>query len=109
MMAVSIAGDPTRANDTTRFTLSSINHKPIVNLGHDTTLCLASSILLNAYDPAASSYYWWNGTVTPGYNINSTFCGGAPGHLQFLGCSNRYQHLRWKRYYRAHMDHLLWY
>lgn len=93
MMAASLTGDLIQTNDTAEFYLN-LNHAPIVNLGHDTTLCSNETILLDAGNPGAT-YSWWNGSSTSTHLVDSTFVGGV-GTANFWvnvtdinGCSSR--------------------
>jgi hypothetical protein len=63
------------SNNTTTFNVT-FNGRPVVNLGHDTTLCSDATIDLSAGNPGAT-YEWWNGSTTSTYTLDSTFVGGV--------------------------------
>lgn len=52
----------------------TIKPTPIVNLGHDTTICGNNSLNLNAGNPGAS-YNWWNGSGSQFHPVDVSYCG----------------------------------
>ena len=56
----------------------TIKPNPIVNLGHDTIICGNDIITLNAGNPGASSYNWWNGSGGQFHNVDVSYC--SPGN-----------------------------
>lgn len=48
---------------------------PVVNLGHDTIVCGNDVITLNAGNPGATSYNWWNGSGGQFHTVDVSYCG----------------------------------
>jgi|GEM_PF-3372098 gliding motility-associated-like protein len=52
-------------------TISYLKVLKNLNIGNDTTLCNGQSLLLNAYDSAATSYAWQDGSNQPTFTVNA--------------------------------------
>ena len=67
-----------------------VNYKqlPIVQLGSDTSICVGSSLALNAFQVDITQYQWQDGSTTPGYLVTNagTYSVTVKGNN---GCINR--------------------
>jgi hypothetical protein len=53
----------------------TIKPNPVVQLGNDTIICGSNSLNLNAGNPGASSYTWWNGSGGQFHPVDVSYCG----------------------------------
>lgn len=51
----------------------NVHAYPVVNLGHDSTICNDQTIVLDAGNPGAT-YSWWNGSTSQQHPINVGYC-----------------------------------